>query len=65
MNDETLYRLTVTPRNPGLSDTESSAFEVINNGVLMPVEPCMHGNYARHLLTILENFERVYCEGDR
>ena len=29
----------------------------------VPVEPCVHGNYARHLLTILENFERVYCDG--
>ncbi len=30
---------------------------------VVPIEPCEHGNYARHLLTVLENHERVWCSG--
>ena len=36
---------------------------LLEKKVLVSVVPCVHGNYARHLLTVLENFERVYCDG--
>lgn len=27
------------------------------------VEPCEHSNYARHIKGVLDNFERVWCDG--
>ncbi len=27
------------------------------------VKRCGHGNMCRHLLTVLENYDRVWCEG--
>ncbi len=36
---------------------------LIENGYAVEIEPCEHGNYVRHLLTILENMERVWCDG--
>ena len=49
----TMYRVDAEP---------DIAAWLIETQVLVEVVPCMHGNYARHLLTVLENFERVYCD---
>lgn len=47
-------------RDKTYEEDESDRFQGCSH---IEVQPCVHGNYTRHLLTILENQEHVWCNG--
>lgn len=55
---EQLYRLATA--------NELEAYESAEHLWVVPVDPCEHGNYDRHLVTYYdrpEGLEGVWCEG--
>ena len=51
-----LYRLTVEPRNPAATEEEVLAYEVLDLGVLVPVELCEHGFHTSHWVVDVDRY---------